>query len=180
MKRGMSATFFVTTDWVGSPGFMTWQELRRLVSCGMSVQSHTRSHPLLSELQEEDVITELAGSKAVLDNELGQDTTQISLPGGNRPRRGLWYLFESCGYRVVAGSRWGTNSGDEGTSASRSVFRRCSMRGEISTGQAHRMLDGDPWRSLAISSKEASLNAIRATLGATRYARWRRRFLDLL
>jgi hypothetical protein len=42
------------------------------------------------------------------------------------------------------------------------------------------MLDGDPWRSLAISSKEASLNAIRATLGATRYARWRRRFLDLL
>jgi peptidoglycan/xylan/chitin deacetylase (PgdA/CDA1 family) len=179
IERGMTATFFVTTDWVGSPGFMTWPELRQIASCGMSVQSHTRSHPFLSELRDADVRSELAGSKAALDHELGQDTTQISLPGGDNPRRHLRHLFEECGYRVVAGSRWGINR-EPGTRAPHSPLRRCDMRGEISIAEARRVLEGNPWISFAVSTKEASLNTIRTTLGATRYARWRRRFLDFL
>jgi peptidoglycan/xylan/chitin deacetylase (PgdA/CDA1 family) len=177
--RGMSATFFVTSDWVGSPGVMTWSELRDVVSAGMSVQSHTRSHPFLSELNEEQLVSELAGSKAVLDEELRQDTTQISLPGGDLPRRRLRHLLRDCGYVAVAGSRWGANH-DPCMETHQSPLKRCAMRDAISPADALRVLEGDAWLSIATSSKEASLNAVRATLGASRYANWRRRLLDAL
>ena len=75
-RRNMTATFFVTTDWVGTPGFMTWDQLRQLTDWGMSVQSHTKSHPHLSELDYERLRSELAESKVVLDHALGQETTQ--------------------------------------------------------------------------------------------------------
>ena len=45
---GMTATFFVTTSWVGSAGYVTWDQLREMRAAGMSIQSHTHSHPFLS------------------------------------------------------------------------------------------------------------------------------------
>ena len=171
--RGMSATFFVTTDWIGTPGFMTWEQLRELVAAGMSVQSHTRSHPFLSELDEAGVLAELRGSKAELDARLGQDTTSISLPGGDAPRRRLRHVLDDAGYRYVAGSRWGLN-GD--TAAG--YVRRCTMRSDTSTDMARRILDGDPWMYAKRALREETLGRLRSTLGAGRYARLRRRLLD--
>jgi peptidoglycan/xylan/chitin deacetylase (PgdA/CDA1 family) len=108
-RRGMTATFFVTTDWIGQRGFMGWDQLRELTANGMSVQSHTKSHPFLSELDSQRLLVELSESKAALDRHLSQETTELSLPGGDAPRRPLRHLLWEAGYRVVAGSRWGVN-----------------------------------------------------------------------
>lgn len=177
-RRGMTATFFVVTDWVGTPGFMTWDELRQMTAWGMSIQSHSRSHPFLSELDAGALRTELAESKAALDRELKQNTSQIAFPGGDAPARSLQHLLAETGYTVAAGSRWGVNREPSGQAVAR--IRRCSMRADITTAAARRIIAGDRWLTIANYPREAALNGIRSTLGPTRYARWRRRLLDVL
>ncbi len=179
VARDMTATFFVTTDLIGRPGFMDWAELREISSLGMSVQSHTRSHPFLSELDRGELVAELEESKSALDAGLDQDTDQISFPGGDAPRWRLRHLLGECGYRLVAGSRWGTNRGRRGLDHRRPLHR-CTMRGAVSADEARHILGSATLLSLRTYSKELVLNGARAAIGPSRYARWRRRFLDAL
>src|SRR2546425_1196796 len=44
-KHGMTATFFVTTGWIGRPEYASWTQLREMRDAGMSIQSHTHTHP---------------------------------------------------------------------------------------------------------------------------------------
>ena len=178
--RDMTATFFVTTDWIGTPGFMSWDQLRRLSDWGMSIQSHTLSHPFLSELGEERLRKELKLSKLALDRELGQETTQIALPGGNGPKRALRSLVGEAGYRVVAGSRWGRNYDKADAYSISNRVRRCTVPRSLTPGLARRVITGDSRLTLARYPREAMLNGLRAWLGATRYSVLRRRLLDFL
>lgn len=177
VARGMTATFYVTIDWIGTPGFMSWDQLRDLVASGMSVQSHTATHPFLSELGADELRAELIASKAALDTELGQDTSEIAFPGGDAPTAKLRFLITEAGYRTAVGTRWGVNSDRQ---PMRGFVRRCTLRGEVTAERARRIVEADPWLKLSSTAKEATLRRIRATLGASRYARWRRRFLDSL
>jgi peptidoglycan/xylan/chitin deacetylase (PgdA/CDA1 family) len=176
VKRGMTATFFITTDWVGRPGYVSWSQLREMRATGMSIGSHSRSHPFLSELKEAALRAELLGSKDVLDQELCQVTDTIALPGGDRPKRGLRPVLSQAGYRVVATSRWGVNRAREADGLQ--WVRRCTVRGEPDPGYFARMLRGDGWLGFRRSTRELTLRTLREALGPTRYARWRRRLLD--
>jgi len=178
--RGMTATIYVTTDWVGRPGYMSWDDLRQIADQGISIQSHTRSHPFLSELDATRLRAELEESKAALDRELRQDTSEIALPGGDAPGRSLRHLIGDAGYRVVATSRWGMNQGVDSSDRSPRWIRRCTVRGDITREMACRFIAGDRWLALARRPREAALGGIRSGLGPTRYARWRRRLLDFV
>jgi peptidoglycan/xylan/chitin deacetylase (PgdA/CDA1 family) len=171
--RGMTATFFITTAWVGKPGYVTWPQLREMKIAGMSIQSHTRTHPFLSELTLGKLRDELAGSKADLDDALGQATDTLALPGGDAPAARFRSLVEEVGYRVVATSRWGTNPVAKLDHAPR-WLRRCTVRGAPAEAVMRSVLDGDPWLALRHGARERMLGLLRDSLGATRYAKWRR------
>lgn len=173
--RGMTATFYVTTSWVGKPGYVTWPELRELVAGGMSVQSHTCSHPLLSELSAPDVRRELADSKKMLDDQLGQDTQEIAFPGGDAPAARLRYIIAESGYRIAVGTRWGQNTDTAGVT---DFVRRCTVRGETTRQMAQRIITADPRLKVSWFVREEALRRTRALLGASRYSRWRRVILD--
>lgn len=177
LARGMTATFYVTTDWVGQPGFVTWEQLREMAAAGMSIQSHTCSHPFLSECNPGQLLIELQESKRMIDAELGQNTREIAFPGGDAPKRGLRYVLGVAGYEVAVGTRWGMNRDSK---AGRGFIRRCTARGELEPGFAQRVIDADPWLGASWVAKEATLRRLRSTLGASRYARWRRAFLDVV
>lgn len=179
VARGMTATFYVTTDWVGRPGFMNWRQIRDLVSAGMSVQSHTRTHPFLSELGADALRAELGTSKQILDAELGQQTLEIAFPGGDPPARRLRHIIAESGYATAVGTLWGVNQ-DREVDRVRNFVRRCTARGEITPAMARRVAAYDPWLNVNWRMKEAALRRIRGTLGASRYSRWRRVLLDSL
>jgi peptidoglycan/xylan/chitin deacetylase (PgdA/CDA1 family) len=172
----MTATFFVTTTWVGKPGYTSWDQLRAMQAAGMEIGSHTRTHPFLSELQHEALTAELAGSRAEIERQLGREVRCLALPGGDAPRRALRHLFGDAGYAAVATSRWGVNPASSPRAPS--WIRRATVRGAATPVEFLRVLDGDAILSLRRQSRESILGAVRRALGPSRYARYRRRFLD--
>ena len=94
-KFGYPFTMFIYTDYVrGGPksggGSMTWEQLAEMRDAGVSIQSHTISHPDLRHKKggapeasyDEWLWNELHGSKAMLEDRLGIRVTALALPYG--------------------------------------------------------------------------------------------------
>lgn len=174
--RGMAATFFVTTSWMDTPSYASWTQLRDMKAAGMSIQSHTHTHPFLSELNAARLRDELRRSRDLLDERLEQRTTMLAFPGGDAPRPDLRALLLEEGYEIVATSRWGRNPARP-TSRPQYV-RRCTVRGAPDERLFTATVAGDRWLSLRRQTRERVLAFVRSSLGPSRYARWRRRLLD--
>jgi len=174
-RHGMTATFFVTTSWMGTAGYASWDQLREMRDAGMSIQSHTHTHPFLSELDADRLRDELRRSREILDERLEQRTTMLAFPGGDAPRRSLRHLLSECGYEVVATSRWGLNPGGAGQPR---FIRRCTVRGAPPDAVFSAIVRGDRWLGAKRTARERVLAFLRSSLGPTRYARWRRGFLN--
>ena len=174
--RRMTATFFVTTSWVGDRKHASWSQLREMRAAGMSIQSHTHTHPFLSELDKHRLRDELRRSREILDEHLEQRTTMIAFPGGDPPRPSLRHLLREEGYDVVATSRWGRNDPDSDDHPR--YVRRCTVRGAPSEAAFTAVVTGDRWLTLKKQAREGVLAFVRSSLGPSRYARWRRQFLN--
>jgi len=103
-NHGWRAHFFVTSDYIGSPAFVTPAQIRDLHCRGHVIGSHSCSHPYrFSELPAEVLASEWAHSVEVLSDILGDAVITGSVPGGFYAPRvaeyaasaGIRYLFTS-------------------------------------------------------------------------------------
>ena len=62
-ELGMRATFFIVPTLVGTPGYVTWPQLREMVAAGMEIGSHSMTHPFLHRLDADGVRREFGDSK---------------------------------------------------------------------------------------------------------------------
>lgn len=75
--------FFITTDRLDTPGFLTRSQLQDLYRRGHLIGSHSCSHPLrLSHCSPETQLTEWRDSRLELESILGCSITTASVPGG--------------------------------------------------------------------------------------------------
>lgn len=81
-ERGLTATFFVITGRVGAEGQMDWDELREMAAQGMSVQSHTVSHPDLRGVSTSKLRSELVDSRQAIAEAIGEPSYVLSYPSG--------------------------------------------------------------------------------------------------
>ncbi|MDP2923951.1 MAG: polysaccharide deacetylase family protein [Candidatus Omnitrophota bacterium] len=85
-KYGLKATFYITTSRIRlnetNKEFMSWEELKELVSRGHSIGAHTISHRILSRLSPEEIETEIAGSKRELEEKLNIRVVSFAYPHG--------------------------------------------------------------------------------------------------
>ncbi len=106
-RLGVPATVFAPTDYIGSgrpmvwPGIdnwvdgpharettpLSWDELRSLADAGWEVGSHTRSHPWLTSLSDDDLQDELRTSREQCEAELGGPCRSIAYPFGDHDDR---------------------------------------------------------------------------------------------
>lgn len=107
-RFGFTATFFVVSRKIGDPFMMNWEQLRELHAAGMLVESHTASHPLLSQLGESATRLELEESKRVIEQNVGAAVRFISLPNGDSNH---FYpsIAGELGYLAGCGSAIGFN-----------------------------------------------------------------------
>ena len=87
-ERGWTGQFFVTTDFLGTPGFLSADEVRQLRTRGHVVGSHSCSHPQrMSYCSWEQLVNEWRRSCEILADITGAPVTTGSVPGGFYSRR---------------------------------------------------------------------------------------------
>ena len=89
---------------------MTCEEVRGLRAAGMEVGAHTRSHPILSGLTNEQAMAEIFGGKTDLEAILDKSVDVFAYPNGN-PERDLSSrdaeLIAAAGFSAAATTAWG-------------------------------------------------------------------------
>lgn len=99
--RGWRGHFFVTTSRIGTPGFMSADEIRRLVADGHVVGSHSHDHPrYMGRLSRAEIDEEWRRSGDELERILGQRPRVAALPGGFLSRSVI-ASAAGCGYRIL-------------------------------------------------------------------------------
>jgi peptidoglycan/xylan/chitin deacetylase (PgdA/CDA1 family) len=101
-------------DWMQARGrprrrLMDITQIRDMQAAGITIGSHTLSHPQLPDCTPEDMRTEIADSKARLEDVLSTPVTHFAYPFGlynDKARR----LVEQCGYRSACSTRPGFNN----------------------------------------------------------------------
>ena len=78
-----SGCFFITTDRIDTPAFISREQIRDLHHRGHVIGSHSCSHPKkMSECSREELLEEWQRSLAVLSEIVGEKVTVASVPGG--------------------------------------------------------------------------------------------------
>lgn len=92
---GWPATVFVPTDYVGAENgwdraegkpvipIMGWERLAALCDAGWEASGHTRSHPRLSRLADDDAVAEIRGGADLLAERLSRPVTTFCYPFGD-------------------------------------------------------------------------------------------------
>ncbi len=79
---GFTATFYITTAFVGMPGHLTLEQLRALLSAGMQIGAHTVHHLDLSKLPPARAAHEIDASATSLREWLRTPVTSFAYPAG--------------------------------------------------------------------------------------------------
>ena len=101
----VKTTYYITTNHLAYPDFITPQELQSVKDRGHEIGNHTRSHADLTLLTENEARQEVAGAKQDLEL-LGIQTSTFAYPYG-ASNTGVQNVVQNAGY---AGAR-GTDDG---------------------------------------------------------------------
>jgi peptidoglycan/xylan/chitin deacetylase (PgdA/CDA1 family) len=169
-ERGMVAEFCVTSDYVGRPGMITTAQVRELVTAGMGVQSHARTHRPLATLSPEELAEELTTSRQRLEEWSGGTVVAVALPGGRGGAR-EFRAARAAGYRLVLNSVPGPNRRPR---ESRYLQRIVVTRG-VDVADFGRLVR---WQGVAprqLAARTVALEVPKRVLGEERYGRLRQR-----
>ena len=82
-KYGRKGVFFISTKFIGTPGFLTSEQVKELADRGHIVGSHSHTHPeFFTKLSKEEVCDEWKKSFEVLSGILGKQDLPLSIPNG--------------------------------------------------------------------------------------------------
>ena len=65
-----------------TPGVLGWEELKLLSEEGVTIGAHSRTHPLMTRISNEQVREEISGSQQDLENNLGKKLPIFCYPAG--------------------------------------------------------------------------------------------------
>lgn len=75
--------FFISTQYVDTPYFLTKAQIKELDVRGHLIASHSHTHPkVISELSYDEIVKEWKQSKSILEGIVGHEVTVASVPGG--------------------------------------------------------------------------------------------------
>jgi peptidoglycan/xylan/chitin deacetylase (PgdA/CDA1 family) len=124
-RHAFPATAFIPSSYPGRRGYVTWAQLREMVGSGLLfVGSHTVGHIDLTRVGRDQAATEIARSKAELEDKLGQPVQYLAYPNGHSTAA-LQALTRTSGYNGALGV-W---AGSSLTFSSRYNWPRITVQG---------------------------------------------------
>lgn len=80
--HGMVGTFFITTDFVGRPGYLTWAQIAEMAEAGMEIGAHSANHADFAAISPHELRRQLVEPKTLLEERLGQPVRFLAYPAG--------------------------------------------------------------------------------------------------
>ena len=103
-KYDMKATVFIITDAVYSAEFLSHEEIVEMSDSGLvSIQSHTVSHPYLTNIGNEKLLRELSESKVFLEELTGKPVIALCYPTGKQNATVRAVVADYYTYAVLMG-----------------------------------------------------------------------------
>ena len=99
-SAGLTAAFFIPTDRIGQPGYVSEADLRTLQAAGMEIGSHGCAHIAWTAVSNEAIVEDVTRSIARLGSILGEDIRTVAVPYGACNRRVIGVL-RTLGVRRV-------------------------------------------------------------------------------
>ncbi len=99
-ETGLRPVLFIISEHLGYSAYLSWEQLEELVTGGVTIGSHTMSHMDLRALGEADLRRELAGSRELLEQELGVTVDSFCYPYGSYDAR-IIAAVEAQGYTTA-------------------------------------------------------------------------------
>jgi peptidoglycan/xylan/chitin deacetylase (PgdA/CDA1 family) len=103
---------FIPVNLVGQPGRMSWEMIEELGRRGIAIGSHGMAHVDLTTVPDVELDSELAVSKSMLEDRLGQQVTLFAFPYGRFSRR-VWEAALTAGYTHLFTIQLGHHRGFE-------------------------------------------------------------------
>lgn len=161
-EANFGATFYVTTGFVGKPGYLSVAQVRELHGLGFEIGCHSMTHPYLSDVDASSLHREIADPKSQLEQWLGRGVEHFSCPGGRYNRR-VQDAVRSAGYTTMATSK---NQGN-GRRADRFALGRVAVLRGTSAEKFESLSRGQGlWR---LNLEDGARQALKRTLGNSAY-----------
>ncbi|MCL5256840.1 MAG: polysaccharide deacetylase family protein, partial [Chloroflexi bacterium] len=96
-QRGCTATFFVLSGLVGSPGYLSWDQVKAMSDAGMEMEAHGVIHLDLTRLSASGAAEQMRLSKEQIETHTGKRVDFYCYPSG-RYNASTVHLLESNGY----------------------------------------------------------------------------------
>jgi len=135
LERRLSAEFFVLAGRLGHQGSLNAGDVRALHFSGMRIGSHGTDHVDLTGLPRQQLATNLANSKAVLEGICGVPIRSFAIPFG-RYNRSVLGAIRKAGFDTAFTSDGGPTRGD------RFVLPRRSVRNDMWAPEINTILSG--------------------------------------
>lgn len=114
-KYDIKATFFIITDFVGTVGYVNWEQLKEISDYRnargeklFSIGSHSLDHKRFDGIPAEQIPHELTESKFIIEKKIGTPVWYFALPfGAGAGRKEIIDTARNAGYRGIRSSRKG-------------------------------------------------------------------------
>ena len=172
LRHRFSGTFFVTVGRIDRPGYMTWEQLRKLVFLGMEIGSRGLSAEPLTRLSRQQLEESLAESKRMLEQRLGIPVRALAAPAG------LWNsavaeAAQRAGYDAV----WASTVGTNGRETHPHALRRIAVRRPFSADRIVAMIEGWQPSFWWAANQQFAIRTLKRLLGAYWYEQLKRRLV---
>lgn len=175
--HGQKATIFVAPEpdehtrklVQGVDGFLSPEQMREMAANGISIQSHTLTHCILSELDDAAATVELTESRRRLADITGQPVEHLAVPRAGYSQR-IRQLVKKVGYKTVCCN----NKGSANLSSAVLALPRIVVERDMTVEDFARLLSP---RSAAILRIVGNVKRIPEWLGGPRFASQVRRKL---
>jgi peptidoglycan/xylan/chitin deacetylase (PgdA/CDA1 family) len=147
-KYDIKATFFIITDFVGTVGYVNWEQLKEMSDYRnvkgeklFSIGSHSLDHKRFDEIPAEQIPHELAESKSVIEKNTGAPVWYFALPfGAGSGRKEIIDAARNAGYRGIRSSTTGALQPGSLDLYNLPVFYMSNERADILAQQIYSLL----------------------------------------
>ena len=138
---GWKGRFFITTDFIGTSGFLSHDDIRALHRRGHIIGSHSCSHPpRMARCSRAELLREWGESREILSGILGETVDSASVPGGYYARA-VAETAAQCGIQLLFTSEPTTRIHTVNSGANATDSMRCGSATTILAAQDSEALE---------------------------------------